>query len=286
MPRLFVAFLFHICKMNFICFNGAILVEQPLFTPQNRGFRYGDGIFETIKIFRGRILLEEYHFDRLFSSIALLKIIASNNFERKILTEKILELCSMNKCFNSARVRLTAFRGEENKAEFVIEAFYLDEEINQLNEKGWEIEIYPLVRKSCDAYANLKSANYLPYVLADLYAKEMKCQESIVLNSYNNLCDASKANIFLLIKDEVYTPALHQGCVNGVKRRFVIDELKKEGFTVYQREVDEELLLSANEVFLTNAINDVRWVKAFRNKSYDNAFIKEFYKKKFTTIYH
>jgi branched-chain amino acid aminotransferase len=271
--------------MNFICFNGEILPEQNLFSPQNRSFRYGDGVFETIKIFRGKILLEEFHFDRLFSSIVLLKLIASNNFQQEILARNILELCTINKCFNSARVRLAVFRGEENKLEFVIEAFYLQEEINQLNEEGWKIEIYPLVRKTCDAFANLKSANYLPYVLADLYAKEMGCQESIVLNTYNNVCDASKANIFLMVKDEVYTPALHQGCVNGVKRRFVIDELKKEGFTVYQREVDEELLLSANEVFLTNAITDIRWVKAFRNKTYGNTFTKEFYKKNFLTVY-
>jgi branched-chain amino acid aminotransferase len=88
-----------------------------------------------------------------------------------------------------------------------------------------------------------------------------------------------------VVKDEVYTPALHQGCVNGVKRRFVIDELKKEGFTVYQREVNEELLLGANEVFLTNAITDIRWVKAFRNKTYGNTFTKEFYKKNFLTVY-
>ena len=285
MPRSFVAFLFHFCNMNFICFNGEILPEQNLFTPQNRGFRYGDGVFETIKIFRGEILLEEFHFDRLFSSLALLKLIASNNFTQEILARNILDLCAINKCLNSARVRLAVFRGKENKAEFVIEASYLDEEINQLNEEGWKIEIYPLVRKTCDAFANLKSANYLPYVLADLYAKEAGCQESIVLNTYNNLCDASKANIFLVLKDEVYTPALHQGCVNGVKRRFVIDELKKEGFTVYQREVDEELLLRANEVFLTNAINDMRWVKTFRNKTYGKAFTKEFHRKIFSTIY-
>jgi branched-chain amino acid aminotransferase len=222
----------------------------------------------------------------LFSSLALLKLIASNNFTQEILVRNILDLCTINKCFNSARVRLAVFRGEENKIQFVIEAFYLEEEVNQLNGEGWKIEIYPLVRKSCDAFANLKSANYLPYVLADLYAKEMGCQESIVLNTHNNLCDASKANIFLLVKDEVCTPALHQGCVNGVKRRFVIDELKKEGLIVYQREIDEKLLLEAKEVFLTNAINDMRWVKTFRNQTYSNDFIKGFYKKKFATIYH
>src|SRR4030095_10075619 len=103
-----------------------------------------------------------------------------------------------------------------------------------------------------------KSANYLPYVLADLHAKETGCEESIVLNTENNLCDASKANIFLLVKDEIYTPALHQGCVNGVKRRYIIEELKKEKIIVQQKQINESLLFEADEVFLTNAINDIR----------------------------
>lgn len=263
-----------------------MLHQQTLFTPQNRGFRYGDGVFETIKVFRNRIVLEDYHFDRLFGSLDLLKINTSNNFNREKLSQKILELCGLNKCIELARVRLAVFRNEENKAEFVIEASSLDKQVNELNEDGWTINIYPLARKSCDAFANLKSANYLPYVLADLYAKETGCEESIVLNVENHLCDASKANIFLLVKDEIYTPALHQGCVNGVKRRFVIEELKKQGITTYQQVINEQLLLEADEVFLTNAIKDIRWIKSFKNKVYTNSFVTQFYKKTFSTIYH
>src|SRR5215213_9214596 len=122
MPRSFVAFLFHFCGMNFICFNGEMLQKQILFTPQNRGFRYGDGIFETIKVFRSEMLLEEFHFDRLFSSLTLLKIVAPDNLSREMLAAKIMELCTLNKCIDLARVRLAIYREEENKAGFVIEA--------------------------------------------------------------------------------------------------------------------------------------------------------------------
>jgi branched-chain amino acid aminotransferase len=220
-----------------------------------------------------KILLEEFHFDRLFSSLGLLKIIVPGNFNRALFAQKILELCGLNKCIDSARVRLAVYREDENKAGFVFEANSLDKGVNELNKEGWTINIYPLARKSCDAFANLKSANYLPYLMADLYAKETGCNEAIVLNTENKLCDASKANIFFLVKDEIYTPALHQGCVNGVKRRYIIEELKKEGIVIHQRAIDESLLLEADEVFITNAINDIRWVKTFRNKTYTNSFV-------------
>ena len=263
-----------------------MLSRQPLFTTQNRGFRYGDGVFETIKIFRGKIILKEYHFDRLFASLQLLQIITPANFTSGMLLAKILDLCNLNNCLNSARVRLAVYRNEECKAEYIIEANVLDNEVSQLNEEGWTINIYPFIRKSCDAFANLKSANYLPYVMADLYSKQTGVNESIVLNSENNICDASKANMFLLKNGEVYSPALHQGCVNGVKRRFVIEQLKKEGIAIHQTTIDEKFLSEADEVFLTNAIQDLRWVKIFGNKIYSNSFVLQFSKRLFTTFYH
>jgi len=112
--------------MNFVCFNNEMIVQQALFTPQNRGFRYGDGIFETIKIFQGEILLADYHFDRLFSSMSLLKIKVPDYLNRDQLQQNILELCKLNSCSNSARVRVAVYREEENNAGFVIEANLLD----------------------------------------------------------------------------------------------------------------------------------------------------------------
>lgn len=259
-------------------------VEQPLFTAQNRGFRYGDGIFETIKFFRGQMLLRRFHFDRLFLGMELLKMNAGNLSEKK-LERDIVELCTLNTCTDLARVRLAIYREEEAPVSYVIEAFSLNETANRLNEEGWTIDIFPHVRKSQDAFANLKTANYLPYVLADMYAKEKGLNESLLLNSENNICDASKANIFLFIRDEIYTPALHQGCVSGTMRRFIIDELRRSGVPVHQKALSEEHFFDAQEVFLTNAINGVRWVEVFREKKYSNKFVKEMYHQVFSSIY-
>lgn len=259
------------------------MITTPAFiTPQNRSFRYGDGIFETMKIRQNKIMLGDYHFNRISTSLSLLKIITPDFLNEEKLFNDISRLSALNNCQDNARIRVAIYRQEENNAGVVIEADPLNEEQDYLNENGWTIDIYPFARKSMDAFANLKSANYLPYVLADKYAKENGIDECLVLNSDNKIADASKANIFLVLKDKVHTPALNQGCVNGVKRRFVIEQIKNSGIAVHQHEINEDLLLQADEIFLTNAIIDIRWVKSFREKKFTNSFIKEFYKNNFT----
>lgn len=271
--------------MKLLCFNGELLPDdQPIFTAQNRGFRYGDGVFETIKVYNGAIRLEQFHFERLYAALKLLHIKADAIIQKSIV-KLILELCNSNGFIQSARVRLAVYRTEENESSFIIESMFLQKNINQLNEEGWVIDFYPYARKANDAFANLKTANYLPYVLADKYAKEKNLDESIVLNTENKICDASKANIFLVKKGEVFTPSLNQGCIAGVMRRSIIKELEKRKTSVHQMEITEQQLLDADEVFLTNAINDMRWVKKFRNKAYTNQFIQEFYKQTFSNIY-
>ncbi|HVG40025.1 MAG TPA: aminotransferase class IV, partial [Chitinophagaceae bacterium] len=251
--------------MNFVNCNGKIVAEgKPLFTAQNRSFKYGDGIFETMKVSQGKLVLAGYHFDRLFTSIRLLQLTAEKKFTAHYMQNEIKDLCHLNKCSDLARVRLAVYRGDKNKAEYLLEAFAIDAVVNNLNEKGWQIDIYPFAQKSCDAFANLKSANYLPYVLADLYAKEKELNECLLLNSSNKICDASKANVFLISNADIFTPALHQGCINGVMRRHVIEEAKKRSYIVHQTEISEEMITNADEVFLTNAIQGIRWVSRFR----------------------
>jgi branched-chain amino acid aminotransferase len=147
-----------------------------------------------------------------------------------------------------------------------------------LNESGYTIDIYPYARKSKDAFASLKTANFLPYVLAGIHAQENQLDDCMVLNSDNNICDTSKANIFLIRGKEIFTPALHQGCVNGVMRRFLIDGLKGLDFTIYQETIKEEDLFNADELFLTNAVFGMRWVKSFRAKTFTHAATAEIYR--------
>jgi len=254
--------------IQFVCYNGEMIAkDQPVLRADNRSFKYGDGVFETMKWKKKVIVLSHYHFERLFSSLRLLQI-NSQFISTDVLLKGIAELCELNNCTDLARIRLAVYRGENSKTEYLIEAIPLENTIGDWNKKGWAIDLHPYVRKNCDVFANLKTANYLPYVMAELFREEKGLDECLVLNACNNICDGAKSNIFILTGKDIYTPALHQGCINGVMRRFIIDELKKHNYVIKQTAVPVDLLQQANEIFLTNAIRGVKWVESFREKKY------------------
>jgi branched-chain amino acid aminotransferase len=259
--------------MLLVCHNGKMLdATQPLFTASNRSFRYGDGFFETMKYAKGKICLQDLHFERLFRSLKILE------FDAAHLTEKILEqnIQELGNGADNARIRLAVYR-EENAARYVIEHLPLNAEAGKWNEKGMRIDIHPFVRKSCDGLSSLKTANHLPYVMAALYAEKHGLDECIVLNTEGNICDGSRSNIFLIKNNEIITPALGEGCIAGVMRRHVIDVLKKNGFIVQQLAVTESMLENADSVFITNAIMGIKWVRNFRGGEYASAEVKKIF---------
>jgi branched-chain amino acid aminotransferase len=269
-----------------VCFNGDFFpADAPLLPVQNRSFKWGDGVFETMKVYGGKLLLENLHFERLTVSLRLLEINTGESLVPMEVVRKIVALCQLNDCLQSARIRLAVFRQDDGKAGYSIEAVPLPEATNGWQEEGLEIVLYPFARKSMDAFANLKSANFLPYVLAQQYAVERGVNDAIVLNAQNFLCDSSKANIFLVRGKNIYTPALHQGCVNGVMRRVVLEECKKLGYRIFQDEVEESQLLAADEVFLTNAIQVIRWVRQYRTAIYTCTETKRIYEAVSKTVF-
>lgn len=270
--------------MNSVCFNGDFLhSNKKLFTTGNRSFRYGDGVFETIKVYKGKIVLEQFHYDRMFVGIKLLRI--TNTLDASTLSRLVLELCQRNNCMELARVRLAVFRNDEGASDFVIEALNLPKELNEWQEQGLVIDLYPYARKNADAFANVKSANFLPYVLAELFAKEKGIDDALVLNAFNYVADSSKANVFLVKGRQIITPALNQGCVSGVMRRFLLEELKTNDYSIRQEEVSEQELLEADEVFLTNSIYDIRWVRQYKDRQYSPALSHSIYQKIIRQLY-
>ena len=270
--------------MNYINLNGKIQPgDQPALLVSNRGYRYGDGLFETIKVHNEKILLSHYHFERLFSGLSLLKFEIPKLFTAERLAKEILGLCKKNECGQRARVRLSVFRGngglyDEDKAlQYVIECWPLDESVNKLNENGLVIDIYPDTRKSCDIFSNLKSSNFLPYSMATIYAKENKLNDCLLLNTSGCIADATIANLFIIKDAIVTTPALSEGCVNGVMRRYLLEKLPDAGFKTKEASILLQDVENADEVFLTNAIKGIRWVKQFRDKIYTNEITAEIY---------
>jgi len=197
------------------------------------------------------------------------------------LKEKIRQLCKRNECEKLARVRLSFFRGngglydEAGSLQYIIECWLLNESVNKLNENGLVIDIFPDARKSCDIFSNLKSANFLLYVMAAIFAKENKLNDCLVLNTHGNIADSTIANIFLIKNGIVTTPALSEGCINGVMRKYLLGKLQITNYQVHEAIVTINDLETADEIFLTNSIKNIRWVKQFRDKQYSCEKIKK-----------
>jgi len=275
----------------FICLNGKILrAEDPVLLASNRGYRYGDALFETMKVASKNILLETYHFERLFAGLRLLQFEVPKLLTREKLCKEVLLLAEKNNCGNLARIRLSVFRGnggvydEERTPQYLIECWPLNESLNRLNENGLVIDVFPAARKSCDSFSHLKSANYLPYTMAAIYAKANKLNDCLVLNTDGNIADATIANVFLIKEGVVITPGPDQGCVNGVMRRHLLEKMKDAGYSIQENPVSVSTLEEADEVFLTNAISGIRWVKQFREKVYSNNLTVEIYNRFIKTI--
>ena len=266
--------------------NGKIFRSgKLLISTDNRSFRYGDGCFETIKILRGKILLQDYHFERLFSSLALLQFQLPGFFTPAFLQQQILALAKLNGHEKLARVRLTLFRGngglydvENHSPNYCIQTWQLNPANNLLNENGLVVDIFTDAHKVADKFSSIKSNNYLSYAMAALWAKKNKLNDAIMLNPYNQVADATIANVFIVKDGIVQTPALTEGPVNGNMRRYLLTCLREQNIPVAEKTISADDLEQASEIFLTNVIYGIRWVKQLGKNNYQNQLAALFHR--------
>ncbi len=259
---------------------------KPLISPDNRSFRYGDGFFETMKMVNGKIVLEELHFERLFASLDLLQFQKPIYFTPGYLSEQIAVLAKKNNHSKLARIRLTIFRDEgglydvkDHFPHHLIQTWELNPAMNVLNENGLVLGVYKDARKACDNFSHVKSNNYLSYVMAALWAKKEQLNDALLLNPYNRIADATIANVFIVKDGIIKTPALSEGCVSGVMRRYLLQTLRKENMPVEEAQLQIEDVLQASEIFLTNAIYGIKWVKQLGDSGYTNQLSSLLHKK-------
>jgi len=257
---------------------------QPVIGADNRGLRYGDGLFETMRICDGVIGLEAFHFDRLFDSMGLLHFELPVTMTREALASQIQELCRRQGHLSSARVRLMVFRGDgglydpsNHFPNYLIQSWPVEPLSPALNSNGLWIGIFEDGRKSMDRFSNIKSNNYLLYAMGALHAKNQQLNDCLILNSHDRVCDSTMANLFCIKAGIVYTPALSEGCVAGVMRRNILERLPKSGIPVREIQMDPGFLLTAQELFLTNAIYRIRFVQRFGDQLYSRSLTRDIY---------
>jgi aminodeoxychorismate lyase len=276
--------------MTFFNYNGKYYKDgEAIISPDNRGLRYGDGLFETIKAIDGKIIFANEHFARLWKGLQLLQFEIPKLFTKEKLQQEIEALVNKNNHLQLARVRLTIIRGDgglydakNHLPNYSIQSWALPNDKGNFNENGLVAGFYEEVKKSCDAFSNIKHNNFLPYTMAALFAKQNKWNDALVFNQYNNICDSTIANIFICAANIIYTPPLTEGCIEGITRNHVIKTLQAKGFSIQEIPLSKATILNADEVFLTNAINNIKWVGQIEDKTYSNNLVQKIYNIEYT----
>jgi len=255
-----------------INFNGQLTEpNEPVATASNRSLRYGDGLFETMYWSGEEIINLEFHLDRLFHGLSVLQFDLSGGFTRSFISGEINRLCVFNSKSSRARVRMNIYREDgsrilpsQNKPVFIIESSDFPDE----NETPLRLTIFKGDTKSTGILSNLKTNNYLLNIAAIQSATANGFDDSLILNSRGNICEASSSNLFLVQKGILFTPALTQGCVAGTKRRELLEILPTLGYQVEETIITKDMVFEMEEVFLTNAIRGIRPVICIDNTYY------------------
>ncbi len=263
--------------MSFILFNDTIIDTNEAFaTVQNRALRYGDGVFESMRMLNGKIAFWPYHYERLSSALEQLNIENTELTASENILRSIERLGIRNKIYQNARIRITVYRAEggltytpsHNIPQLLIEIYKVETSQYILPKPGIMVGIYPSNFKNTDSLANYKTNNSLLYVLASQYATQNNWHQPILLNHKGNIAEAGNSNIFILKNNTIYTPALSEGCVAGVMRKVIITLAPTIGINVVECALKPSTLAQADEIFLTNAAQGIIPVLGFEEKRY------------------
>lgn len=262
---------------SYVWFNGSFYPDnQAVLTVNNRSFAYGDGLFETIHAYGTTARHVNLHFTRLAKGMKLLELEIPSFFTQDFIERETARLLNKNRIFGSARVRLTVFRNQgglyepqNNGVNISIQANPLPSNFYELNSKGLVVDVFTRFRKPVNELSNIKSCNSLLYVLAGLHKKRIGVDDCLLVNDQNRVAESISSNIFFAMGNNLYTPSLSEGCVEGVMRQLVVSVAPQLGIKVMDgAEVDPNELLHADEMFLTNAVKGIQWVVGLRERRY------------------
>jgi len=265
-------------------FNGALLEKGTAFLNEsNRGLRYGDALFETIRVVNSKIFFWEPHYLRLMASMRIMRLPIPMHFTMEHLEEEILKTLKANSLeANAARVRLTVFREAggyytptSNEVSFIIEVSALETPFYINSQEQYEVELFKDHYVNSGLLSTLKSSNKLVHILAGIYAKENGYQNCLLLNEQKNKIEASNGNLFLIKDNKIKTPPITEGCLNGVLRKQLIEIIKKTPeFSLVEEPISPFELQKADEMFVTNVISGITSISKYRKKTYDNTVAK------------
>ncbi|WP_179352214.1 aminotransferase class IV [Winogradskyella vidalii] len=267
-----------------INFNGTLLSQSDSkLSTENRGYKYGDALFETLKVVNGKIFFWEDHYFRLMSSMRILRMAIPMHFTMEFLEAEILKTLEANHLLHAAaRVRLNVDRGEggkylpstETQVNFNIVAEPHTDPFYSIDVKATcLVDLYKDYFMAPGLLSGLKSNNKAIQVIGSIYAEENDFDNCLVLNTNKSVIEALNGNLFLVKGGHIKTPPLEDGCLKGVMRKQVLELLSKDvNITVEEASISPFELQKADELFVTNVIKGIVPITKYRKKTYESTF--------------
>ncbi|SEE41890.1 aminotransferase class IV [Polaribacter dokdonensis] len=258
-------------------YNGKLLNEEDLnISIQNRGFKYGDSIFETIKIFKNKVVFWEDHYFRLMASMRMLRMKIPLKFTLEYLEQEILKTVKENNNSDLSRVRLNVFRKDgglytpiTNEIDYTIQV----NSINYITKENYKIDVFKDFYNYSGLLSTVKTNNRMVNTLASIYAKENDLDNCVLINERKGVVEVSNGNIFVLKDNVVKTPSLNEGCIKGIVRKKVIEIISKnDNYILEETTISPFEIQKADEVFITNAIIGIQPVTNYKKKSFKTEF--------------
>ena len=264
-------------------YNGNIQENSGVLVEANRGFLYGDSVFETIKVLDNKVLFLEDHYFRLMASMRICRMEIPMSFTMEFIEEQIIKLVSFLPKSNSFRVRFSVFRNSDgfynpvsNEVEFIVVACPLENELYRIEKEIYEVELYKDFFIPKQLLSTLKTNNKMLQITGSIFAKENDYDNCLMLNDEKNVVEALQSNLFMKMGNVISTPPVSDGCLNGIMRKQIIELLKKmEGIELKEVSISPFDLQKADELFLTNVISGIQPITKYRKKEFASDFAEQ-----------
>ena len=250
--------------------NGRLVPEsQAKVSVFDHGLLYGDGVFEGIRSYNGRVFMLDAHIDRLFRSAKAIDL--RMPMTKQGIARAVVKTCLANGTMNGY-IRLVVTRGVGTlglnpytckRPQVIVIAGTIQLYPKELYEKGLAIVTVGTVRNHPETVnPNIKSLNYLNNVLAKIEAINAGCMEAVMLNPQGYVSEATGDNIFIVKGNALITPPTYAGTLEGITRDVVMRIAAEKGYEVRETLMNRYDLYTADEVFLTGTAAEVIGVVA------------------------
>lgn len=264
--------------------NGNIVERNSASLPiANRGFNYGDAVFETLRVYNKKVLFWEDHYFRLMASMRIMRMDIPMTFTPEFLESEIINLVEASELsLGSCRVKLIVNRKEgglytpqNNNVDYLIILERLENDIYQLSDEDYIVDLFKDFYITSGLLSTLKTNNKSLNVIGSIYAKENGYNNCLLLNEKKNVVEALNSNLFLVKGNVVKTPPILDGCLKGVMRKQIIDIIKlMPDYEVEEASISPFELQKADELFLTNVITGIQPVTQYRKKKFESHLAK------------